>query len=474
MNELQKTLQETEDFFYVNEEEAKKVSLKLTEQVRNKLYYNPNPLKVNSGVKINQDYSTKNLRQSFFQDCTFEGVNYQEAGLAGSLFADSKFYESNLTSTNLQSCDFRNCKFENITEGLKHTRFSKSIFTNTSFEKCVFSNAIMNDTIFTNCSITNCDWVPISIENAIFKNTLLQNVKFRKMNFEFSTFDNIRLDNIKLPFPTIPYIYNGLTYLVSTSDNVRITSAKKKEGLTIEEYLEELDNLCIFYKYTHNYFPLTNILLCQKKYKEAYASIINGIEMSIELRRFRMLRNYCKQLKYVNGITMHDRQILYNYILQKIGKMNFQKFEYANLNNYLPEVRQILLDDLKSEKIEISLSTNIEGGDIEKLSILLNVIENILHKRGEYSIELRHNSPWDIFLTFFSDKNNISLIINFFTLVFGAIQTSITVRQSIPKKNKTPTREIKECRDKLEAANITVNLTINNKGNIQINNQLNS
>ena len=470
MNELNKILQETEEFFFVDDEEAKKLSIKLTEHMNNKLYYNPTPLKVNNGVKINGNYSTKNLRQSFFQNCVFEDVNYHDAGLAGSLFVDSKIYESNLTNANFQSCDFRNCHFKNINEGLKYTRFNKSIFTNCSFEDSVFNGTLMNDTIFTDCSITNCSWIPVSIENAVFKNTLLQNVTFRKMNFEFTTFDNIHMDNVKLPFPTIPYIYNGLTYLISTSDNIRITSAQKKEGLKISEYLEQLDNLCSFYKYTHNYFPLTNILICKKMYREAFASIINGMDISIELRRFRMLRNYCKQLKYIKGISMHERQILYNYILNKIGRMNFQNFEYANLNNYLPEVRDILLGDLGKEKIELSLSTNIQSIDIEKLSILLKVIENILHDKCEYSIELRHNSPWDVFLTIFSDPNNISLIISSFSLIFSSIQTSIAMRQLKSSKSKTHDFELEEYKQLLTSSNINVNLVINNQGNIQINN----
>lgn len=474
MNELKQIKQETEDFFNVSDEDAKDISLKLTEHMRNKLYYNPNPLKVNSGVKINSDYSTKNLRQSFFQDCSFDGVNYTDAGLAGSLFLDSRFYESNLENTNLQSCDFRNCQFENINEGLKYTRFSKSIFTDSSFEQCIFHGVTMNDTIFTNCTISNCDWIPVSVENAIFKNTLLQNVKFKKMNFEFSTFDNITLDNVKLSFPTIPYIYNGLTYLASTSDNVRVTSAKKEEGLTIEEYLEQLDNLSIFYKYTHNYFPLTNILICQQKYKEALGSVINGIELSIELRRFRMLRNYCKQLKYIHGVTMHQRQDLYKFILDKIAHIKFQNFEYANLNNYLPEVRQILLDDLSSDRLEVSLSTNILSDNMDKLSLLLDVVEELLKGKCEYSIELRHNSPWEIFLTIFSNKDNIALIISSFSMVFGAIQTYLALQQTISRNKGKNDETIEKCRDKIEAANITISLTINNQGNIQIDKQTNN
>ena len=64
---------------------------------------------------------------------------------------------------------------------------------------------------------------------------------------------------------------------------------------------------------------------------------------------------------------MHEKQSLYSYILDKISRMNFQDFEYYNLNNYLPEVRQLLLGDLKEQKIGVSLSSNIDSRDTEKL-----------------------------------------------------------------------------------------------------------
>ena len=117
----------------------------------------------------------------------------------------------------------------------------------------------MNDVIFTDCNFIDCKWVPIAIKNTVFKNTVLQNVKFKSMNFEFSTFDNIKLDRVTLPFPTIPYIFNGLNYLKNTSDIVRITSAKSQNGISIDEYFQILDDLEKFYKFTNNYFPLTNI-----------------------------------------------------------------------------------------------------------------------------------------------------------------------------------------------------------------------
>lgn len=472
MNNLELIIKDTEEFFYVDEKEAITLSAELTEHMRNKLYFNPTPLKVNNGVKINGNYETKNLRQSFFKQCEFENVNYYDAGLAGSLFVESIFMESNFTNTNFQSCDFRTCDFNGIKTGLNYTRFSKSIFSDTTFNDCIFNGVLMNDTIFDNCTFTNCEWIPVSIENAVFKNTTLDNLIFKSMNFEFSTFDGIVLNNVKLPFPTIPYIFNGLNYLVKTTDNVRITSAKYKDGITVEQYLENLDKLRKFYTYTHNYFPLTNILICKNMHDEAFASTLNGINLSIELRRFRMLKNYCKQLSYINNITMHDRQSLYRYILDKISKVDLMDFEYSNLKNYLPEVRQILLDDFREQKLEISLSSNIETDDAKKIPILINIIDDILKDKCEYSIEMRHNSPWDFFVQVFTDPNNISLILNAITLVFTAVQTKIALNQ-IQKESKDKSikhDEIEKYRTVLIENNIVItNLTINNNGNIHVN-----
>ena len=49
---------------FIDDEEVQKLSLQLTEHMNNKLYFNPTPLKVNKGVKINGDFSTKNLHIS--------------------------------------------------------------------------------------------------------------------------------------------------------------------------------------------------------------------------------------------------------------------------------------------------------------------------------------------------------------------------------------------------------------------------
>jgi len=477
MEDLEKILRETEKFFYIDDDKAYKLAAELTEHMNNKLYFNPTPLNVNKGALISGNYFTKNLRQSFFYDCKFKDVNYADAGLAGSLFSNSLFEDGNYLNANFQSCDFRNCDFEGILSGFNYTRFNNSIFVGTDFIECNFKGVSMNDVIFTDCRFVDCKWIPIAVENTIFKNTLLENVKLKSMNLEFSTFDNIKLDKVILPFPTIPYIFNGLNYLKNTSDQIRVTSAKNKEGISIDEYLQNIDKLEGFYKFTNNFFPLTNILISKNLYKEAFASLINGINLSIELRRFRMLRNYCKQLNYIEDVSMNDRQSLYRYILNRISNMYFQDFEYDNLNNYLPEIRNILLDNVTGQKLEISLATNILGDETDKLSLLITTIDQILDKKCNYSIELRHNSPWELFIQLFSDPNNISNIISIISLVFSTVQTKIMIDEYLENKhsNNSDIKQVGHYQEVLRESNIVVNnIIINNNGNIQINNKENN
>lgn len=127
---------------------------------------------------------------------------------------------------------------------------------------------------------------------------------------------------------------------------------------------------------------------------------------------------------------------------------------------------------MKEQKIEISLLTNINNDDTEKVAILINVIENLLKEQCTYSIELRHNSPWDFFIPIFADPNNISLIINSITVVFSAIQTKVALNQAKKVNKVIPLDTILSCRNRLSENNITVkNLTININGNVQIYNK---
>lgn len=185
------------------------ISKRLSENVNNKHYYVDKPIRIFQNCTINQDYSTRNLRETVCQDCFFNGSNLKEAGLASSLFVNTSFLSCDYTDTNFQCSDFRECSFNTLT--MSSTRFSKSVFKNTTFNNCMLEHVQFQDCVFIDCIFTNCKWKSVCVENVIFRRTKFDKMEFKSMNFEFSTFDKVNIIDSKLPFPTIPFIYNGIT-----------------------------------------------------------------------------------------------------------------------------------------------------------------------------------------------------------------------------------------------------------------------
>lgn len=121
----------------IDEIELETIATRLSANMKNKFFFNQEPYKAHDSVRIIENYEGKNLRQSYFKSCLFDGANLKKTGLAGSVFFDCSFKPCLFIDTNLQSCDFRSCRFESVE--LEYTRMNKSSFYDTVFKDCVFN-----------------------------------------------------------------------------------------------------------------------------------------------------------------------------------------------------------------------------------------------------------------------------------------------------------------------------------------------
>ena len=457
---------------YIDNEKLLQASNSLSKHMKNKFFFNPEPYFIYKGVLFHESYRTKNLRQLFFDNCIFEGADYYQAGLAGSTFVQCTFKPCDFNDTNFQSCDYRKCAFDDI--DFFYTRFNKSTFSGVIFRNCHFVSVSFNDVVFDKCKFIDCTWHPISIENAIFRNTLLENIEIKNMNFEFVTFDNIHINNVKLPFPTIPFIFNGLTYIAKTKDKVRITSAEKPEGLSAKQYLENIPNLITFYQGTFNYFPLVNIYIMLKKYEDALKSIYLGVDISIRVRKFRMLRFFCRQLDYIDNVGRKERKELYDFILMRLSQEKFNAVENDSLNMYLSEVRQLLISENQQKSVQLILQTNILNNEFSKLSTFLSVLDKVLDKHCTYTVQLRHDSPFLAFVDFITNAENINMILDGVMIVLGFLQLGQGIKERKAKsktKKESSLPEVTSLNETLINNDIKIeNLTIINNGKITIKN----
>lgn len=423
---------DTELYFNSESIDINKAAKELTTHMKNKGYYPAEGIRVYSGVKIDNDFSTKNLREIVCKKhARFESANLKDAGMAGSLFVETDFWPCDYTNTNFQSSDFRTCTFWGA--HLTFTAFNRSCFINTTFEDCFFDSVSMCDCKFIDCQFIRCKWC-VRVENTIFENCTLIDVTFKNMNLEFASFENIHTENIKFPFPTIPYIYGGLTYLMNTNDNVRVSSATKASGISKEEYLECLYNLEQYYKGTQNYFPLCNILIAKKQYNYALICVVKGLKNAILIRKFRMLINYCKLLKYIPNVTAHIRQEIYTELMNTLHNTHLAFFEQASLDFYLPQAVSILFNDLSSECLVVRFDTNIINSDTQRLGVLYSSMDKLLGLNCNYSVEIRHNSPISVLLQIVTDPVYLSILVGTISMAFCGIQLSYTIRDSRSKK----------------------------------------
>lgn len=443
----------------VSDYDFKRAQENLMKNMKQKSFYREKQFVIHENATIFSDFSGENLRRSYYLDSEIRKANLTNVGFTGSIFISTNFYDCVINNTKLDFCEFDNCNFKNSTNiKLLYLNLVESVVCNSKFENLDMHAANFTNAIFENVLFKDCNWKSLCLEGTVLKNTILDNVKLQKLNFEFSHFVNIKLNNIRLPFPTIPYIFNGIQYLMHTKDSIRISSAVSKSGsISIDEYLNHIDDLIIFYTRTQNYFPLANILISQDKYDQAYSAILFGIKFSmLHIRNFRLVYYYCKLLQITKHFTLVQRADIYDMIIKHSNLINWRPLDYYNFNYYIDKIRNTLLNEIQNDFLSVTISTNILCAEYSKITYLYQAIENVIHlveedqkKKIIHYIEIRHNSPHEFFVKAFSDPAVLSLLLEAISLVCMGIGKLINLHQEkeTEKLEKEKTSILKDIED---------------------------
>ena len=351
----------------------------LNQHMRNKEHFRPYVFSIHVGETIiDKDFSTKNIRMSYYKDCIIKNCNFFEAGCAGSVFWGTKFIDCKLDSSKFPSCDFRNCDFI-FTENteVNSIDLNGSFFFEYNYKNIVFNSANFEDIVFKSGSFINVKWHSVSVENALINRSNLTNMRFSSQNFDFLTLENIKANNVVFPFPAMPFVINGLTYIYNTNDDIRFTSCGDGiKRISREEYLEQMVYFEDYYLNTDNFFPLANIYVAQGRIENAMMCIQAGLVQSIKSRNFRLLLNFCKILKNNLGFDIQHRKKLYNQILIEINKESLKNIDYEILSSYIPKIKEMLLGTDNEPYIIVDIKTNIDSSDYYEISNFISDMKN--------------------------------------------------------------------------------------------------
>ncbi len=391
------------------EEKLEQSIEKLLLHSKNKTRFRKTPFLILTGGLNTDDYTGKSIRRSNFSQTHFTNARFINSAAAGSYFTNCKFDNCKFSNANFQECVFLNDIIQNnpVNNPVTNCNFNKSLFSDSfSITDVFFQHSVFQGTAFINGSIYDTTFYSSTLEDTIFSNVLMSSVKFNDLNIDYSVFDNVRMSDVILPFSQICFTFGLIPYLMTTNDDVYITSAHSDCGyISKREFLNLLPYFETYYCGTGDFFPLANIYLALEEYKKAQEAILNGILLATTNCDFRQIK-YLSKLIYTSSVfDFHERKKIYDYINSHISFYDMNPSLLYSYNAYKNEITSFLLNNNRPEIVtsEIDILTNVYPEEAEKLGILLTTLEQIIEQgkseKGEHEILCRHNSAEEIVIS---------------------------------------------------------------------------
>lgn len=354
---------------------------------------------------IEQIYRKLSMKRSRFQNLNYTNCDFENVAFSASSFHNVAFIDTSLSGNSFACCNFFDCEFSN---GLPNdsiyvgNNFSQSNFTTCNFEKVTFKSSGFLQSLFFNCQFSKVVFQSNTLEGSCFNGCHFIKFNAGHTNVEFLELLNTRLENATFPFYQFAYIIGASEFL--NVDSTKISFAVADKEATFGEYIQQIDNLILYYLDKQEYFPACNLLIAKGKISDAQSVFLNGINLALGTLDFRMIRHFCRLAK------RHD-------LLDEITIYRARKeIENCLFNDTIPperindfiinagEIRKILLSG-KSDSVtyNFNIRTNVHKSDkagIKYVNSLSNELNDVLsqHDFGQlgFQVAVSSHSPYEI------------------------------------------------------------------------------
>ena len=400
---------------------------------------------INSLLKkeiIGERFKRQMICNNTFNECI---LKYN--AFSGSTFSNVHFENCRLLGNGFIGAVFKNVCFNSKIK----RRYSSNNWSQAYFNNCLIHNAIIrsctiSQSFFLETVLSNVTFSAVTFENTIFRNCELDNVDFSTVNIDFMEMDKCKLNNVKFSFFSLPFIFGGMNVL---KDGNILLSDQNDRIITSDEYIKVLPDLADYFTSKNEYFASCNINLFINNYDKALDNLNKGILRSLEINDFRMIKYYCKlgvmggiiQDSYAKKILSTIENIIFNPSIDNSSKSNSALNE--ELLHY-GEIRSILLNrNLNKNKVEMVIKTKILSENQEDVNLLLNTIDDVLTSinlgKDKNFIQIRHNSPVEIIVTYICQ--NLPTILGVASSIFSIVASFISIKSLIKKHKKISPEE---------------------------------
>lgn len=371
--------------------------------------------------EISFDFARKSLKRVNVKNVSFQQTSFEAAAGTGSKFTETFFHNCNFTGANFQDCYFNKCTFDKNTI-IKGANFNNSIFIDCHFDKISIWQSTLFNCHFENCSFISCEIYSDTTENSLLYNCYIENIDLAHINLEYMQIENTTMENTKLPPYQVAYIIGAPLYIKNTVDNVSIYS--DNGDVKRADYNMLYEDLAFYYYSLQEYFPLSNILIALEQHEQALEYIKLGIQEACDYFDFRMIKHYCRLACSNNYYSSLQLKEIYN----QITNLSYNNtWDLNTLHSYMiniGSIRELLLNHTNENKqlIEFRIKTNIDKDNLKAINELYNqiniLIKNNCSEQHIDCIELRHNSPYELFVTCI---DSLPYILTFISSLYGLL-----------------------------------------------------
>lgn len=382
---------------------------------------------------ITQDFSRKSLKRINVTGSNFLNCQFCSAAASGSRFFNVIFQNTDFSGSNFQYCYFNGVQFVDASV-IKGANFSHSVFIECSFSNISIVESTLYDCHFEKCTFDKSIIRSNTLENSTISNCTIQEIDLAHVNLEYIKLDSVHMNNVILPPYQIPYIIGAPCYLQESNEKIYIYTDSGQ--ITIKEYCRLYNELAAYFFSLKCYFPLANLLIANDKHIEAFEVIQHGIEEACDYFDFRMIKHYCRLACSNNSFTTEQLKTLYSLVTN----LSYNKDWDVNiLHSYMlniGEIKEILLNNsVNKQCVDFLIKTTIDKDDLPSINALYNfidlIIKEICSSAHVFSVELRHNSPYELYLTCIDMLPNVLLLISIMYSIFTTGNKSIEFFKNI-------------------------------------------
>lgn len=360
---------------------------------------------------IRKSMKRSNIRNLDYMNCTFTNVAF-----ADSFFRDVGFVNSRLDGCSFVYCDFVKCNFSMEKEEFlwSANNFSQSNFTNCTFNTIALSSSGLLQSLFNNCRFENGCFKSSTMEGSRFLGGSMTEYDLSHMNVEFIELSDTLLENVSFPFYQFPYVIGMADYILK--DNAAITLYADDLEVPMQQYIDQISNLILFFEDKNEYFPICNLQIATNELEDAQKSLLRGIDSSLEKTDFRMVKYFCRLAQRHDLLDEFTTQRILNRVEDELTKEHLLPEQLNECITHVGEIRELIKREKKNKiHYNFRIRTNINKEDdngIAYINSLCNHLNTALSKNPSYhegfEVAVSNYSPFEIVIDFICAAGSIA------------------------------------------------------------------